>query len=371
MQEGYLQLTGAIQATLNYIFSYPHLYRFGTTIIIFGICLAFKNLFTQYIFRFLLDISNKVKTNPTNDFCLTAFRNPVKNFILLLGAYFALKYYLPAAYDYILNKLFSSGTIILFAKALYQLIGIYMENEEEIYGLLNREIDKILIPFLSKILRFLVCALAFVSIASEWGYDVNGFVAGLGLGGLAFALAAKDMLANIFSGVVIIMDKPFNIGDWIKSGEVEGTVVDINFRSTKIRRFDQALVNVPNSNLVNGSIVNFTKRPMRQITFHLGITYDTPASKVKTCMEKIEQYLREHEGVDDATIFVKLDKLGDSALEVFLYFFTKTIVWAEYLTIKQDVNFKILEIVEEEGVSLAFPSTSVYMQMPAENKPKP
>lgn len=268
----------------------------------------------------------------------------------------------PAAFDFLLNSLFRTGIIILFSSAIYDMLGYYTVNQAEIQRFFNREVNKILIPFLSKILKFIVLALAFVAIASTWGYDVNGFIAGLGLGGLAFALAAKDLLANIFSGIIIITDKPFSIGDWIKTSEIEGTIEDINFRSTKIRAFDQALVTVPNSNLVNAPIVNLTNRSLRRITFQLKVRYDTPVYKLKVCIDKIEDLLRSHPQVDQKTIFVKFDSFGNSGLEIFLYFFTTTTVWGEYLTIKQDINLKIMEIMEHEGVAFALPSTSIYIE---------
>ncbi|MFP3359363.1 mechanosensitive ion channel family protein, partial [Planococcus sp. SIMBA_143] len=123
----------------------------------------------------------------------------------------------------------------------------------------NVKIDHILIPFFSKALRLIIVAIGISVIAQEFEYDINGFVAGLGIGGLAFALAAKDALANLFGGIIIITEKPFTIGDWIKTPSVEGTIEDISFRSTKVRTFAQALVTVPNATLSNEAITNWSK----------------------------------------------------------------------------------------------------------------
>ncbi|MGI6091836.1 MAG: mechanosensitive ion channel family protein [Veillonellaceae bacterium] len=356
-----------LTAITVYVTSYVHLYKLAVSLTIFLIFWGFKNLFTNYIFHFMLSLINRNKLDSSASF-LNAVRNPLKNLIVLIGAYFALQNYLPNAFNPILNDIFRTGIIVLFANAIYSLVLYYAANESEINKLVNREVDKILIPFLSKVFRAIVLALAFVAIASTWGYDVNGFIAGLGLGGLAFALAAKDLLANIFSGIVIITDKPFSIGDWIKTNEVEGTIEDINFRSTKIRAFDQALVTVPNSTLVNTPIINFTKRLIRRVTFEISLKYNTPSYKLKACISKIEDLLRNHPDVDQQTIFVKFDSLDKSSLNIFVYFFTATVIWGEYLNIKQDINFKIMEILENEGVSFAFPSTSVYVETPIEMK---
>jgi MscS family membrane protein len=273
---------------------------------------------------------------------------------------------LPERFNSFINDVFKSGIIVLSASAVYALIGYYTASERKNHRIFNHEVDKILLPFFSKVVRIVVLALAFVAIASKWGYDVNGFIAGLGLGGLAFALAAKDLLANVFSGIVIITDKPYSIGDWIKTSEFEGTIENINFRSTRIRAFDQALVIVPNFNLINAPIINFTRRSIRRITFQIGVTYTTPADKLKKCITEMEEVLRNHPDIDQQTIVVKFDSFGNGALQLLLCFFAKTIVWEEYLDIKQDINLKIMGVLETQGVSLAFPSTSVYLETPVQ-----
>ena len=359
----FVGLFDQVTAILAYITNYAYIFKLIGSVIILIVFWGFRSLFTNYIFHFIIDLIHRNKICPEESF-LSALRDPLKNLIALVGAYLALQNYLPDRFNTFFNEVFRSGIIVLTASAVYSLVGYYAGSERETHRIFNREVDKILIPFFSKIIRAVVLALAFVAIASTWGYDVNGFIAGLGLGGLAFALAAKDLLANIFSGIVIITDKPFSIGDWIKTSEIEGTIEDINFRSTRIRAFDQALVIVPNSNLVNAPIINFTKRPMRRLTFQIGLTYSTPSYKLKICISEIEKALRDHPGIDQETVVVKFDSFGDSALQLFLCCFTKTLVWIEYLNIKQVINLKIMEILENEGVSFAFPSTSVYFETP-------
>lgn len=361
MEINFLQVAFQTSHVLQYLFSYAHLYLLGTSIAILLIFMALKKIFAEYVFKFFITLCNGTE-GKADEFILLAFKRPLTHLISSFGIYLALINYLPDTYELLLKKVFSSVVIMFIAIGVYRLIGLYAGNEQALGRLLNLKIDRILIPFFSKMLRFIVVALAFVVIASGWGYDVNGFVAGLGLGGLAFALAAKDLLANIFSGIVIIADKPFSIGDWIKTDDVEGTVEDINFRSTKIRTFEHAMVTVPNSNLVNAPIINYTKREMRRITFNLRLRYDTSSEKLKHCLSSIESMLKNHPGVDKNTIFVKFDSLGESSLTLFLYFFTNGIVWGEYLDIKQDINFKIMDILAEAGVKVAFPGSSLYIE---------
>jgi MscS family membrane protein len=334
----------------------------GISLLIFFTFLILGKIFTRYILRVVLRFTNKTKSN-LDDEILNAFQKPIKSFTMILGLYLAL-IYLPLSKNvYItISKLFRASVIIMITWGLYNLEGTFITLHEKMESKFNFKTNKILKPFLTKALRFTTIAIAIGIIAEEFEYDVSGFVAGLGLGGLAVAMAAKDTLANVFGGVVIIMDKPFDIGDWINVGSVEGVVEDINFRSTKIRTFDKAVVTVPNSILTAESITNNSRRGIRRITFKLGVVYSTPIEKLRRCIDNIERMLVEHPRVDKQAIYVKLDEFGDSSLNIFVYFFTNTANWEEYLNIKQDINFRILEILEKEGVSLAFPSTSIYFR---------
>ena len=158
------------------------------------------------------------------------------------------------------------------------------------------DIDAILIPFLSRILRVIIVVIAISVVAQEFDYNVSSFVAGLGIGGLAISLAAKDALANLFGGFVIITEKPFSIGDWIKTSTVEGTVEDITFRSTLVRTFADAVVTVPNATLANDSITNWSKMGKRQIQFQLSVTYDTPRKNLENVVQDLRELLVNHPG---------------------------------------------------------------------------
>jgi MscS family membrane protein len=328
--------------------------------LIFLAFLLVRGLFTGFVFRIISNFSAKTKTEVDN-YILQAFENPLRAFIVIIGVYLSLTY-LPLN-DYqqlLLVQFFRSALIVLTAWGAYNLTDNYAHK---IIGE-KFKLDQILTSFLSKMSKFIVIALAVSVIVQEWGYDINGFIAGLGLGGLAFALAAKDTLANIFGGVVIIVDKPFSVGDWIYTPSVEGTVEEVTFRSTKIRTFANALVTVPNSELANQPITNWSRMKKRRITFHLGVTYTTPQDKLRKCVRAIRSMLETHPEIHRETIFVRFERFSDSSLDIFLYFFTNTTVWSEYLAVREEINFKILEILEQEGVSAAFPSRSIYFENP-------
>jgi len=294
---------------------------------------------------------------------VVALDKPLQLFFAALGIYLALTYLpLSAETDVLISRVFRSVLVILAASCLWNLVGLYVEHSEEYGGLPGVKIDLILLPFVSRVVKFIIASLALIVILQEWDYDVNGFIAGLGLGGLAFALAAQQALSNVFGGIVIITDKPFSIGDWILTPSVEGVVEDINFRSTKIRTFEQAVVTVPNSTLANEPITNWSRMGKRRINFTLGLKYDTPRDKIEKCVKDIRAMLQNHPAIHPETILVFFDSYGDSRLNIFLYFFTRTTVWEEYLRVKEDVNLKIMDILEKEGVSVAFPSTSIYFE---------
>ncbi|MEQ6378293.1 mechanosensitive ion channel family protein [Bacillaceae bacterium S4-13-56] len=338
----------------------------GIAVGIFLIFLILRKLFSKYVFKIILRLSKK---SPTVFFTnlFTAFERPIRWAFLIIGLYIAIGYFpfLSQTNETFLH-IIRSFAIFLIAWGFYNLSSSSSLFFSKLNEELNIEIDQILIPFLSKAIRFVIIAIALSVIAQEFNYDVNGFVAGLGLGGLAFALAAKDALGNLFGGIVIITEKPFGSGDWISTPSVEGTVEDITFRSTRVRTFAQAIVTVPNATLANEPITNWSQMGKRQITFNLGVTYDTPKDKLEKVVQQIRELLKGHEDIHPETIFVTFNTYNNSSLDIFLYFFTKTTNWGEFLLVKENINFAIMEILEKEGVSVAFPSRTVYLQKESE-----
>ncbi len=323
--------------------------------------LLLHKIFARYILSLLNQLTGKTKSS-FDDRLLYAFEKPMKYFILILGIYLsviALPYF--STENIFISRLFRSAIIMLLAWGIYNIEG-ECSTFESLTAKLGIQFNEILAPLLSKTLKLITVLLAITIIAQEWRYDIDGFIAGLGLGGLAFALAAKDSLANFFGGIVIILDKPFTIGDWIETAHGEGVVEEVSFRSTKIRTFAQSMVIIPNSILANTSITNWSKMGKRRLTFSLGVTYSTTKEQLQNCVSLIRQMLTGHPEIHPDTIFVKLDKFNSSSIDIFIYCFTRTTIWEEFLNVKQDINFKILDILNQENVSIALPSTSVYIE---------
>lgn len=327
---------------------------------VFLLFLFLRKTLTKLVFAIILKLTQKVPgslfTNITR-----AFEKPMHWLFIVIGLYIAVAYF---PYWDKTNLLFlhliRSSIIFIVGWGLFNLADASSALFTKINEKFDFNIDEILIPILSKTIRFIIVAITIAVIAEEFQYSVSTFVAGLGIGGLAFALAAKDALANLFGGVVIITEKPFTIGDWILTPTVEGTVEDITFRSTKIRTFADAVVTVPNSTLANEAITNWSKMNKRRVNFNVRLPHDTSNEKVRDITRKIETMIKNHPDVHPETILVKFDEFKDNGYDIMLYFFTKTTAWEEHLDVKQDINLQILSLLDEEGLSIAIPARQVF-----------
>ncbi len=222
-------------------------------------------------------------------------------------------------------------------------------------------LDDQLVPFIAKTLKLFLVITAILMIAQNMGYSISGLIASLGIGGIAIAMAAKDTIANIFGSIMILIDRPFTVGDWIKTDAFEGVVEEVGFRSTRIRTFGRTLVNVPNSTLANMVIDNIDARSERRVSMRIGLTYDTTPEQMESAIAGIEQILATHPGVDQSYQLVKFDRFEDSALSIFLYYFTASKVWEEYLQVRQEVNLRIMHLLDSLGLAFAFPTQTLHI----------
>lgn len=346
----------------QYIISVEHTQMIAISLAIFLFFILLRKLFTKYLFALFIKFSKKLRTNFVAT-VLQAFERPFQWFFIVVGLYVALYYY---PYVNHLNETFiqvlRAFIIFLITWGLLNVANKSTRLFEIISEKTSLEIDEILIPFLSRALQVIIIAISISVILQEFNYQIGGFITGLGLGGLAFSLAAQDALSNLFGGIVIITEKPFTIDDWIETPSVEGVVEDISFRSTKVRTFAQALVTVPNATLANEPITNWSKMGKRQVSFHFSVTYDTNKEKIIDVVEQIRTLLHEHDGVHKETIFAHVDEYEKDGLAILIYFFTNTTNWGEYLEVKEEINLAILSLLEKENVQIAIPSRKLYTE---------
>lgn len=329
---------------------------------IFFTFLIFSSIITKIIYKLASIITKKTK-NKVDDYILDEFRKPIKSLVIAIGLYTAL-IYLPFkdSTEFIITRLFRVSIIIIITWALYNIAGTYEWIYDKLGDKLNIRSQKILKPFITRIIRMIIISLSIAIIMDQFGYNISALIAGLGIGGIAVAMAAKDSLANVFGGISILMDKPFDIGDWVVFSDVEGIVENINFRSTKIRTFEKALITVPNAKVSEEAIANYSRRGIRRVRFYLGLTYSTSSYKIERVVDNIKYMLIQHPDVDEDIIMTNFEIFNDSSLDILIQYFARAVEYDEYLDIKQDINFKIMEILEEEKVEVAFPSTSIYFE---------
>jgi MscS family membrane protein len=242
-------------------------------------------------------------------------------------------------------------------------------------GRLEKVFSRALVEWLVKAIKFGIVFIGGATILEIWGIKVGPLIAGLGLFGVAVALGAQDLFKNLISGILVIAEKRFGDGDWIRvDGVVEGTVESIGFRSTRIRRFDRAPVQVPNSQLSDRAVTNFSAMTHRRIYWTIAVEYRTSVEQLRRIRDEIERYVLDDPDFakpPEVATFVRIDKFSDSSIDIMLYCFTVTTNWGEWLEIKERLAYRIKEIVEGAGSAFAFPSQSVYVETMPSDVPEP
>ena len=222
--------------------------------------------------------------------------------------------------------------------------------------------DDLLAPLVRKSLKVFVAAIGLGLLAGSVGQDITALLAGLGLGGLAVALAAQDTLSNLFGSVTVLVDRPFQVGDWVVVGDVEGTVEEVGFRSTRIRTFYDSLITLPNSNLIKSSVDNLGDRTYRRWSTTLALTYDTPPEKIDAFCEGVRELIRRHPYTRKNYFHVYFNNFGDASLDILLYTFFEAPDWATELRERHRLGVDILRLAADLGVEFAFPTQTVYLR---------
>ncbi len=248
--------------------------------------------------------------------------------------------------------------------AAYRLVDVLCDFLGERAAKTENKFDDMLVPLARRTLKVFVAIVGLLFVASRLSNDFWGIVAGLGLGSLAIGFAARDSIENLFGTFTVLLDKPFQIGDWVIVGELEGSVETVGIRSTKIRTFYNSLITVPNREFIASAIDNMGERRYRRIRTTLGVTYDTPPEKVEAFCEGIRELIRSHPYTRKDYYHVYLNGFGASSLDVMLYCFVETPEWATELREKHRLFADILRLANELGVSFAFPTQTLHVAKP-------
>lgn len=231
-------------------------------------------------------------------------------------------------------------------------------------------LDDQLAPFVTKSLKVLVVVIGILIILQNFGFNVISLLAGLSLGGLALALAAQETAANVFGSITLILDRPFQVGDWVKIGDTEGTIEEIGFRSTRIRTFYQSLVTIPNSVTAKEKIDNMGVRPRRRVRHTMGFTYDSSEEQLKSFMDKMRYLLLQHPLVFKDDITLRFNAMGDFSLQVLMNFFVNAADTNQELEIQQEILFEAMRTAKELRLEFAFPTSTVHY-LHQQNTPVP
>ncbi|NQT18336.1 MAG: mechanosensitive ion channel family protein [Planctomycetes bacterium] len=260
---------------------------------------------------------------------------------------------------------FGALKVLVAADALWFLFRVVDIGGEHLAKLAERtesQLDDQLVPVIRKAVKATIAIVTFTWVVQLFGYSVSSLIAGLGIGGLAVALALQDTLANFFGSVFIFLDRPFAVGDWIKIGDVEGIVETIGFRSTRIRTWPETLLSIPNKTVAAATIDNWSKMPKRRVVQTIGVTYETTPDQMEEAVAGAREIVENDEGVDKEFIVVRFTDFAESGLSILLYYFTKATAFADHLVTKERINLAVMRMLKAMGLSIAFPTRTVYFE---------
>lgn len=338
------------------------LFDLGVAVGIFLAALIVRRAVTWIILRLVAGWAESESVSMSGEF-LQALRRPISLLPVIAGLYFALKYLqVKAGIGLVSSAVAHTLFLLILFWGLYSAI----EPMRGQFRKLEATLSPPLVRWVIKLVKGAVIFVGAAAILSAWDVEIGPILAGLGLFGVAVALGAKDLFQNVIAGLLIMVEHRFCDGDWIKvEGVAEGTVEDIGLRSTRIRRFDQAPMFVPNSKLSDNAVTNFSHMTYRRIYWAVGVTYDTSVDQLRQIRDGLFEYITGNEAFaspQEASTFVHIDSFNDSSIDIMVYCFTRTRVWAEWLKIKEELAYKVMEIVEGAGSSIAFPTRTVHLE---------
>ena len=327
--------------------------------------LILKRIILNYIQKKITAYVEQTKAE-WDDQLFEAIIKPVNAFVMVGAVHvasFLLVFNLENFPTELIGKSYSVFLGLSIIWLVYRLVDVAAHYIDELVAKADEGLRGQFTPLIRRALRILVVIVGSLTILATIGINITGLFACMGIVGLAISMGSQDSVANFVGTVNILIDRPYKVGDWITVGStIDGDVEEIGFRSTKIRMFDKTLMSVPNGKLAGETIKNWSRMPKRRIKMTLGLTYDTTPAQMKTALKEIENILEEDEGVDQDYKLVQFTDFGPSSLDVFLYYFSTSTVWKEYLDTRQRVNLKIMSKIEELGLGFAFPTQTVHLE---------
>ncbi|EAW29795.1 Small-conductance mechanosensitive channel [marine gamma proteobacterium HTCC2143] len=333
--------------------------------------LVLITLFVRYALWLVLrklELQFQKSDNLWDDAMLEAVRKPADFLVWLMGFSWVLEVLIEQSGAAIFTAIAPMRSLLFIALLAWFLIRVIKQVEQRLTSpeYTSDPVDTTTVLALGKLVRVAVFITSGLVIMQTMGYSISGVLAFGGVGGIAVGFAAKDLLANFFGGLMIYLDRPFSVGDWIRSPdqEIEGTVEDIGWRQTRIRTFDKRPLYIPNATFSHISVENPSRMLNRRIKETIGVRYDD-AAVLPLILDDVEGMLRAHPDIDTSqTLMVNFNSFGPSSLDFFIYTFTRTTNWIEYHAIKQRILLTILDIIIGHGADVAFPTTTIKVPEP-------
>jgi MscS family membrane protein len=327
---------------------------------IFLIFLLFRGLIGKVIIQRLEKIAKKT-SNKLDDTFVKAMEGPARFFPIVIG-FFIASYYLEfgsESQQFVDNLNRTLITILIF-----WLLHQFIQPVSYLLGGLEKVLTRELIGWIIKALKILIIILGAAAVLELWGIKIGPIIAGLGLFGVAVALGAQDLFKNLISGILVLVEKRFKVGDWIIVEEIiEGIVERIGFRSTVVRKFDKSLAIIPNFQFAENAVINVSATTNWIISWTITLQYNTTVEQLKKIRDEIEKYIATHKDYKTGLGYaVRVDKFSDSSIDMYIRCFTATDDWDEWLGVKERLALEIKQIVEKNNASFAFPSQSIYVE---------
>ena len=327
---------------------------------IFLIFLVFRGIISKVIIK-KLEIISKKTTNKLDDTFVSSLIGPARFLPIVIG-FFIASYYMSFSLEgrEIVDTINRTLITILIFWIIHQII----EPVSYVLSGLDQLLSRELIGWIIKSLKILIFILGLAAVLELWGIKIGPIIAGLGLFGVAVALGAQDLFKNLISGILVLVEKRFKIGDWISvDGVIEGTVEKIGFRSTSIRKFDKSLAIIPNFQFAENAVTNVSETSNWRIRWTITLQYNTTVDQLKKIRNDIEAYINKSEDFNQSLgVAVRIEKFSDSSIDLLVRCFTKSGSWNDWLEVKVKLAIEIKQIVEGNKASFAFPSQSIYIE---------
>jgi len=327
---------------------------------IFLVFLIFRGLISKLIIK-KLELISKRTTNKLDDTFVKAMVGPARFLPIVLG-FFIASYYMSFSEE--TRNFVDNINRTLITILIFWIIHQIIEPISYILSGLGKILTRELIGWIIKSLKILIFILGTAAVLELWGIKIGPIIAGLGLFGVAVALGAQDLFKNLISGILVLVEKRFKIGDWILvEGIIEGIVEKIGFRSTVIRKFDKSIAIIPNFQFAENAVINISQTTNWIISWTINLQYDSTIDQLKTIRNQIEDYIKTNEDYKPELGYaVRVDSFAESSIDMYIRCFTKTDDWDEWLAVKERLAIQIKQIVEKNEASFAFPSQSIYVE---------